>query len=243
MAYCVYGPTLTQVHGAQLDRTCSLRCMQRLSIAPHRATICTWPMSVTRDSATVSYFNLPVPLGTFTTVSFRREAIVEFSGHLVMCRWFVPPFYIQRRTNATLPAYTVVSCMYLAEGQLPSLIKCYKHIPKKQRWQLLLFTTHQYKHVGFIIDNCPVHSPWLKTHCLVYTPPLINMLKFRGYPKTDSWHNRGTGELAHDTVSIAENYDVKISDRFKLRIDWSHVHNMSYSWRPILAMMTLCSFQ
>ena len=42
------------------------------------------------------------------------------------------------------------------------------------------------QHRGSIGDDRPVHSPWLRTHWLVYAPPLNNMLKFRGLPSNTS---------------------------------------------------------
>src|SRR3978361_716533 len=68
-------------------------------------------------------------------------------------------------------------------GFSPSMTSCSKELrPELHSKHLLQITTRSLKDPVFKFDLLPLHSPLLRQSLLVSFPPLIDMLKFSGYP-------------------------------------------------------------
>src|ERR1700712_1892137 len=68
-------------------------------------------------------------------------------------------------------------------GFSPSMTSCSKELrPEPHPKHLLQITTRTLKEPDFKFELLPLHSPLLRQSLLVSFPPLIDMLKFSGYP-------------------------------------------------------------
>ena len=68
-------------------------------------------------------------------------------------------------------------------GFSPSMTSCSKELgPWPQPKHPLQITTRKPKAPDFKFELLPLHSPLLRQSLLVSFPPLIDMLKFSGYP-------------------------------------------------------------
>jgi hypothetical protein len=68
-------------------------------------------------------------------------------------------------------------------GFSPSTTSCSKELrPRSQPKHPLQITTRKLKVSDFKFELLPLHSPLLRQSLLVSFPPLIDMLKFSGYP-------------------------------------------------------------
>src|SRR5207248_3646391 len=68
-------------------------------------------------------------------------------------------------------------------GFSPSMTSCSKELrPVPHPKHLLQITTRTLKEPDFKFELLPLHSPLLRQSLLVSFPPLIDMLKFSGYP-------------------------------------------------------------
>src|SRR3954468_9824761 len=68
-------------------------------------------------------------------------------------------------------------------GFSPSVTSCSKELrPGPHPKHLLQITTRTLKEPDFKFELLPLHSPLLRQSLLVSFPPLIDMLKFSGYP-------------------------------------------------------------
>src|SRR3982074_2744574 len=68
-------------------------------------------------------------------------------------------------------------------GFSPSVTSCSKELrPAPHPKHLLQITTRALKGPDFKFELLPLHSPLLRQSLLVSFPPLIDMLKFSGYP-------------------------------------------------------------
>lgn len=68
-------------------------------------------------------------------------------------------------------------------GFSPSMTSCSKELrPGPHPKHLLQITTRTLKEPDFKFELLPLHSPLLRQSLLVSFPPLIDMLKFSGYP-------------------------------------------------------------
>src|SRR6476469_2056813 len=68
-------------------------------------------------------------------------------------------------------------------GFSPSMTPCSKGLrPEPHPKHLLQITTRALKGPDFKFELLPLHSPLLRQSLLVSFPPLIDMLKFSGYP-------------------------------------------------------------
>src|SRR3954454_14790173 len=68
-------------------------------------------------------------------------------------------------------------------GFSPSMTSCSKELrPVPRSKHLLQITTRALKGPDFKFELLPLHSPLLRQSLLVSFPPLIDMLKFSGYP-------------------------------------------------------------
>ena len=68
-------------------------------------------------------------------------------------------------------------------GFSPSMTPCSKGLrPAPHPKHLLQITTRTLKEPDFKFELLPLHSPLLRQSLLVSFPPLIDMLKFSGYP-------------------------------------------------------------
>ena len=68
-------------------------------------------------------------------------------------------------------------------GFSPSMTSCSKELrPEPHPKHPLQITTRTLKEPDFKFELLPLHSPLLRQSLLVSFPPLIDMLKFSGYP-------------------------------------------------------------
>src|ERR1700739_1122755 len=68
-------------------------------------------------------------------------------------------------------------------GFSPSVTSCSKELrPEPHSKHLLQITIRTPKEPAFKFELLPLHSPLLRQSLLVSFPPLIDMLKFSGYP-------------------------------------------------------------
>ena len=68
-------------------------------------------------------------------------------------------------------------------GFSPSVTSCSKELrPAPHPKHLLQITTRTLRGPDFKFELLPLHSPLLRQSLLVSFPPLIDMLKFSGYP-------------------------------------------------------------
>src|ERR1700681_3653619 len=68
-------------------------------------------------------------------------------------------------------------------GFSPSMTSCSKELrPEPHPKHLLQITTRTLQEPDFKFELLPLHSPLLRQSLLVSFPPLIDMLKFSGYP-------------------------------------------------------------
>src|ERR1700727_224495 len=69
-------------------------------------------------------------------------------------------------------------------GFSPSVTSCSKELrPGPHPKHLLQITTRTLRGPDFKFELLPLHSPLLRQSLLVSFPPLIDMLKFSGYPR------------------------------------------------------------
>jgi hypothetical protein len=92
-------------------------------------------------------------------------------------------------------------------GFSPSMTSCSKELrPGPHPKHLLQITTRTLKEPDFKFELLPLHSPLLRQSLLVSFPPLIDMLKFSGYPyliRGQSLKNGGVLTSIHqDPIAI-----------------------------------------
>ena len=82
-------------------------------------------------------------------------------------------------------------------GFSPSVTSCSKELrPGPHPKHLLQITTRTPRGPDFKFELLPLHSPLLRQSLLVSFPPLIDMLKFSGYPYLIRGQPRESGVLA-----------------------------------------------
>ena len=94
-------------------------------------------------------------------------------------------------------------------GFSPSVTPCSKGLrPAPRPKHPLQITTRGLKGPDFKFELLPLHSPLLRQSLLVSFPPLIDMLKFSGYPyliRGQSWRFMGGFGRAHRFFPTREN--------------------------------------
>ena len=92
-------------------------------------------------------------------------------------------------------------------GFSPSMTSCSKELrPEPHPKHLLQITTRTLKEPDFKFELLPLHSPLLRQSLLVSFPPLIDMLKFSGYPyliRGQTEKMGGSGKRPRDPIARA----------------------------------------
>lgn len=89
---------------------------------------------------------------------------------------------IPKQLDSSKELYTGVATQSHT-GFSPSMTSCSKELrPGPHPKHLLQITTRTLKEPDFKFELLPLHSPLLRQSLLVSFPPLIDMLKFSGYP-------------------------------------------------------------
>ena len=95
-------------------------------------------------------------------------------------------------------------------GFSPSMTSCSKELrPEQCTKHLLQITTRTLKEPDFKFELLPLHSPLLRQSLLVSFPPLIDMLKFSGYPyliRGQPLKNWGLMASTHPVLQSEKNY-------------------------------------